>query len=239
MTQNKTTEALRLAEEARTPLKDLLRAVPKNGSDLYEEDKFCHHNIPYGRLIHEALAEIERLEALAEPQITTPDVCGEVCARAKLCYGCGKALDEANAKHEALCEDEGCPHHGTPHICFSDPSVLDKPFACETGECPDKSLCAGACECLYKAEPVQEPVYAFRRRGLDDFCTCTKERYDELVDKPNLFEVTTFYAAQVSAKREWVDLTDDEATKAYMSDEAGLGVTRLHAVIAAFKEKNK
>ena len=46
----------------------------------------------------------------------------------------------------------------------------------------------------------QEPVYAFRRRGLDDFCTCTKERYEELVDKPNLFEVTTFYAASVSAE---------------------------------------
>jgi hypothetical protein len=95
---DKTTEALKLAEEAQTPLKDLLRAVPKDGSDLYEEDKFCHHNIPYGRLIHEALAEIERLEVLAKPEITTPDVCGEVCARAKLCYGCGKALDEANAK---------------------------------------------------------------------------------------------------------------------------------------------
>ena len=38
-------------------------------------------------------------EALAEPQITTPDVCGEVCARAKLCYGCNKDLEEANAKY--------------------------------------------------------------------------------------------------------------------------------------------
>ena len=37
-------------------------------------------------------------EVLAEPQITTPDVCGEVCARAKLCYGCNKDLEEANAK---------------------------------------------------------------------------------------------------------------------------------------------
>ena len=36
--------------------------------------------------------------ARAQEPITTPDVCGEVCARAKLCYGCGKALDEANAK---------------------------------------------------------------------------------------------------------------------------------------------
>ena len=45
-------------------------------------------------------------EALSEPQITTPDVCGEVCARAKLCYGCGKALDEANAKYAEQAEQE-------------------------------------------------------------------------------------------------------------------------------------
>ena len=56
------------------------------------------------------------------------------------------------------------------------------------------------------AEPVkQEPVYAFRRRGLDDFCTCTKERYEELVDRPNLFEVTTFYASPVSVEAEWIE----------------------------------
>jgi hypothetical protein len=39
----------------------------------------------------------------------------------------------------------------------------------------------------------QEPVYAFRRRGLNDYCTCTKERYDELSAKPHLFEVSVFY----------------------------------------------
>ena len=38
--------------------------------------------------------------------ITTPDVCGEVCVRAKLCYGCGKALDEANAKFTEQAEQE-------------------------------------------------------------------------------------------------------------------------------------
>ena len=61
-------------------------------------------------------------------------------------------------------------------------------------------------ESLTVAEPVkQEPVYAFRRRGLDDFCTCTKERYEELVDRPNLFEVTTFYASPVSVEAEWIE----------------------------------
>ena len=57
-------------------------------------------------------------------------------------------------------------------------------------------------------ETEQEPVYAFRRKGLDDFCTCDKRRYDELSGKPNLFEVTVFYTAP--PKREWVGLTDDD-----------------------------
>ena len=43
----------------------------------------------------ERFAALVRAEALAEQEITTPDVCGEVCARAKLCYGCNKAFDEA------------------------------------------------------------------------------------------------------------------------------------------------
>ena len=133
----------------------------------------------------------------------------------------------------------------------------------------------------------QEPVYAFRRRGLNDFCTCTKERYEELAGMPNLFEVTTFYAAPVqpvkqepvewhvenvyergdkyfawigdgyvqiftapvSAKREWVELTDDEIDlieqQVYCrTTQKGrpLGVYAVElvrAVITAFKEKNK
>lgn len=80
---NKTTEALKLAEEA---------LVKANHFHDYEDE----------------LAAIR--EALAESEITTPDVCGEVCARAKLCYGCGKALDEANEKlnkeHVWLSKDE-------------------------------------------------------------------------------------------------------------------------------------
>ena len=69
---NKLEQAARQA--CQTPLKDLLRSVPKDGRDCYEEDSTCHHFIPYGRLIHEALAEIERLEALAE-QAEQEQVC--------------------------------------------------------------------------------------------------------------------------------------------------------------------
>ncbi len=49
------------------------------------------------------------------------------------------------------------------------------------------------------AQPETEPVYAFRRKGLDEFCTCDKRRYDELAGKPDLFEVTVFYTAPVDA----------------------------------------
>jgi hypothetical protein len=40
----------------------------------------------------------------------------------------------------------------------------------------------------------QEPVYLFRRKGLDYFCTCSKERYEAFSAKPRLFEVKTLYA---------------------------------------------
>jgi len=211
---NKTTEALKLAENT---LRDIIRVYEFEGGTPVT-----------------TLAAIR--EALAEQEITTPDVCGEVCARAKLCYGCGKALDEANAKHEPLCEDEGCPHPGTPHICFSDPSVLDKPFACETGECPDKSLCAGACECLYKAEPVkQEPVGFVTQKLIPGFGWRKDVVFVQQVEVG-----AELYAAPVSAKREWVELTDDEIYPLYnepISDREAIEFAR--AVITAFKEKNK
>lgn len=46
----------------------------------------------------------------------------------------------------------------------------------------------------YTLDPnAGEPVYAFRRRGQDDFCTCTEERYIELSSKPEQFLTTIFY----------------------------------------------
>ncbi|CUJ54310.1 hypothetical protein [Achromobacter sp. 2789STDY5608628] len=46
-----------------------------------------------------------------------------------------------------------------------------------------------------------ETVYAYRRKGLNDFVTCDRERFDELSAKPRLFETRIFYAApQASAE---------------------------------------
>ena len=57
-----------------------------------------------------------------------------------------------------------------------------------------------------------EPVFAFRRKGLNDFCTCTAERYAELSAKPNLFETRIFYTTPqtTQAQAGAVPLTDDE-----------------------------
>ena len=46
-----------------------------------------------------------------------------------------------------------------------------------------------------------DPVYAFRRKGLDDFCTCDKQRFDELSQKPNLFEVRVLYTLPPTASQ--------------------------------------
>lgn len=209
----------------------------------------------------EALAAIR--EALAEPEITTPDVCGEVCARAKLCYGCGKALDEANAK---LAEHSGDANE----MVYSKPSVFDgvccgcskkaadgyalycvecweksngDPFAASGKLITEQDHIANAGKMVaetaipewvdvddYEEPMKQEPVYAFRRRGLNDFCTCTKERYDELVDKPNLFEVTTFYAEPVGA---------EQFLKAIAALREGIATCRAEALEEAAKVCDK
>ena len=67
-------------------------------------------------------------EALAEPEITTPDVCGEVCARAKLCYGCNKAFDEALADHVEQSLTMVADHSGDANEMVSEP-VKQEPVA--------------------------------------------------------------------------------------------------------------
>ena len=81
----------------------------------------------------------------------------------------------------------------------------------------------------------QEPVYAFRRKGQDSFCTCDKERYEELADKPWMFEVTTFYSHPVRTK----DLTDSEIRAMFNGYVAPEILLMFRAIIAADRRKNK
>jgi len=68
-------------------------------------------------------------------------------------------------------------------------------FAEEVGKVKDELRAA-----LEAALKPGEPVYAFRRKGLDDFCTCDERRYLELQGKPHLFEVAIFYRATPTAQ---------------------------------------
>ena len=125
-------------------------------------------------------------DALAEPEITTPDVCGEVCARAKLCYGCNKSFDEALAKKAPEWVDVDD---------YEEPSVSDG--VC--GGCAKKSADGWALyciECWEKTEPVKHEVH--------------QEPVGEMIDKNGYkgaawyceppITGTQLYAAPVDAK---------------------------------------
>jgi hypothetical protein len=57
-----------LNQPTKMPLKNLIKSVPKNARAWYKHELGGYEHIPYGRLIHEALAEIERLETLCEQE---------------------------------------------------------------------------------------------------------------------------------------------------------------------------
>ena len=56
----------------------------------------------------------------------------------------------------------------------------------------DKTLAAALAQPA-ATQQAGERVYAFRRKGLADFCTCDEARYEELSNKPHLFETRIFY----------------------------------------------
>ena len=77
-----------------------------------------------------------------------------------------------------------------------------------------------------------EPVFAFRRKGLDDFCTCTEERYAELSAKPNLFETRIFYTAPqpTQAQAGAVPLTDEQLAEMMRETWGCASIAPRHAI---------
>ena len=77
------------------------------------------------------------------------------------------------------------------------------------------ALAAGQATAAQAAPATQqagESVYAFRRKGLDDFCTCDAARYEELSNKPHLFETRVFYTApQPSPTTQAASVQEDAA----------------------------
>ena len=60
-----------------------------------------------------------------------------------------------------------------------------------------------------------ERVYAFRRKGLADFCTCDEARYEELSNKPRLFETRIFYTTPQPTHAQAVAMPLDEARRLF------------------------
>lgn len=84
-----------------------------------------------------------------------------------------------------------------------------------------------------------KPIYLVRRKGFDDYMSCSKERFEELGQK-DLFETKIAY----EAPREWVDLTDDVIWSEWKDQSKPERSTRdfvlgfARAINAMLKEKN-
>ena len=63
------------------------------------------------------------------------------------------------------------------------------------------------------AQQAGERVYAFRRKGLADFCTCDEARYEELSNKPHLFETRVFYTAPQPSPTTQADSVQEDAAR--------------------------
>ena len=88
----------------------------------------CHETFDSGWTDEEARAEQMANGFDKVPCDITCDDCHKKAMeyRAKLAEDAGLTPKELDA---ALCEDDGCPHHGTPHVCVS--SLQDAAAAIE------------------------------------------------------------------------------------------------------------
>lgn len=60
---------------------------------------------------------------------------------------------------EALCEDEGCPHHGTPHVCVSKPMQYRCASCGYVGERgPSHNMPHAPVTCASRAERVKATI---------------------------------------------------------------------------------
>lgn len=122
------------------------------------------------------------------------------------CFTAGQMVADADATHAARAQAYIAPAGGLVSVP-SEPTAemyrAAQKFVYSTGEDGGSIvLNTSQVRALWQAMraaaastavSVSEPVFAFRRKGLDDFCTCTEKRYAELSAKPNLFETRIFY----------------------------------------------
>jgi hypothetical protein len=78
------------------------------------------------------------------------------------------------------------------------------------------------------AEPEAEPIYLARRKGLDDFFTCSKDRYNEL-SVLDLFETKIAYLQPPRPEPARKPMTDEEMEKQYEIDKEYFGESVMRA----------
>ena len=89
-------------------------------------------------------------------------------------------------------------------------------------ECPPENLTKFAEALVAELANENKPVYAFRRKGLDYFCTCDERRYKELAQKPTLFEVKVLYTLPPTAEQIEQEKRDAEQWRAYQKRKQDL-----------------
>jgi hypothetical protein len=100
-------------------------------------------------------------------------------------------------------------------------------------DCSDAAIAALRTEQPAPAtQQAGDRVCAFRRKGLADFCTCDEARYEELSNKPHLFETRIFYTAPQPVARE--PLTPERVKEIVLGagyDQCGIPDTERAAFI--------
>jgi len=177
----------------------------------------------FGRVMREdetieqfVLGYVKQLEAAPVP-VTTPDVCGEVCARANLCYGCNKDLEEANAKYAEQAEQEPMAIGTEWKPCMKLPVVV------------------------HVREQREGESHVSTREGI------TPVRPDDLIMRGvageeypigcELFNKT--YTFDTAAPVRTKDLTAQEKANIIYAADHRNPMAMIDAAIAAYKEKNK
>ena len=178
-------------------MNDELRKAAGTAVDVWDDTGTRHEDVVNAM---NDLRKVLAKNANAAPQdqnyVSVPlDFLGAVCG----------ALNRWGRSPKLLEKARNFVQHGMGHHTNAAPHARDAvAWTPETGYvfAPDKNT---------SNAPAPQPIYMFRRKGLDDFCTCTKSRYDELSRKPHLFETKIAYTDPVAApQRKWVELTPDE-----------------------------
>jgi len=136
---------------------------------------------------------------------------------------------QAALQHAGQAQAELVEIGGERYLGFNESEFKAIPTGTKFYTCPQPAV-------QHAGQGEAEPVYAFRRKGLDDFCTCDERRYLELKNKPNLFEVAVFYTTpQPAVPDGWIKVMRGMAEYAECNDPRNPYLQQAQALLRAGK----